>query len=102
MGSRSIYDSRDEVEVQILDALVERAETGMTIFEIRTAVSVDIETIEPALSNLRDAGLITIEYSEERSLIRPADRIIPEETTEAESPDRSWDILQRIRNRFKN
>lgn len=102
MASRSSYESRDEVEVQILDALIERAETGMTIFELRTAVDVDIETLEPALNNLRSDNLISIDYSEERSLIHPVDRIIPDDTNQSNEVDDSWWIFRRIRERFRN
>lgn len=77
MGVRRKYRDRDDVEVAILDALVDRQEAGMTVFELRSRVDADIETLEPALNSLRDDGLITVDYGEDRSIIRPEDRVLP-------------------------
>lgn len=91
--SRRGYENREDVEVAILDALLERPNAGMSIFALRSRVDYDIETLEPALANLRDDALIKVEYDEERSVIRPADAVIPapDEPTEPIS----W--LERIR-----
>ncbi len=84
MPARREFRGRDEVEVAVLDALVDRRQTGMTVFELRSHVDEDIETLEQALNNLRRDDLITVEYAEERSLIVPVDRVIPEETEDDE------------------
>lgn len=94
--SRRGYNDRDEVEVAVLDALVERPEAGMTIFELRSRVDHDIETLEPALANLRDDELITVEYDEERSVIRPVEEVLPR----SGSNERPVGWLERIRRRF--
>lgn len=97
MGARHNYQNRDAVEVAILDALVDRHEAGMTVFELRTRVDVDIETLEPALANLREDGLITIDYAEERSVIRPAERVLPPENRDRTDDGMGESILRRIR-----
>ena len=84
MVARRPYRERDEVEVEILDALVDRHQIGMTIFELRSRVDVNIETLEPALANLREDELIIVEYGEDRSLIRPADRVVPDPESESD------------------
>lgn len=97
MGPRHRYRDRDDVEVEILDALVDRHEAGMTVFELRTRVDVDIETLEPALNNLRDDGLITIDYGEDRSVIRPEDRVVPSQRREGVEDGFGQSLLRRIR-----
>ena len=96
MNARRPYRDRDDVEVAVLDALVDRHEAGMTVFELRTRVDVDIETLEPALSNLRDDGLITVDFNEERSVIRPADRVIPDRERPTDDDGLAW-LVRRIR-----
>lgn len=101
MRARRKYRDRDDVEVKILDALVDRHDAGMTVFELRTTVDVDIETLEPALSNLRDDGLITVEYSDDRSVIRPEDRVLPSaERDDSEEGLSGW-LRRRIRQAFR-
>ena len=43
MQAKREYRDRDDTEVAVLDALVDRTEEGMTVFELRTDVEVDIE-----------------------------------------------------------
>lgn len=79
---------RKEVEAAILDTLIEGPDAGMTIFEIRSHVDFDIEALEPALAQLRDRGKITIEYGEDRSVIRVKENAItPDDRIQ---PSRSW------------
>lgn len=99
MGARRRYRDRDDVEVDILDALVDRHEVGMTVFELRSRVDVDIETLEPALSNLRADGLITVDYGEDRSVIRPDERVIPEERDHPPDDGVGW-LIERLRELF--
>lgn len=99
MGARRRFRDRDDVEVEILDALVDRHEVGMTVFELRSRVDVDIETLESALANLRDDDLITVEYDEDRSVIRPNERVIPEPKADA-NEDALGGLVDRIRSLF--
>lgn len=63
---------RDDVDVQILEALVDRSDDGMTVFELRAAVDEDIDTIETALESLKRDGLIKVEKKGSRTCIKPA------------------------------
>lgn len=62
----------------MLDTLVNRAEEGATVFELRTDVEVDIDDLEAALAELKDAGLITVENAEGPMRIYPDERVVPE------------------------
>jgi DNA-binding transcriptional ArsR family regulator len=78
MQAKREYRERDETEVAVLDALVDRTEEGMTVFELRTDVDVDIDELETALADLKDAGLITVENGEGPMRIYPDDSVVPE------------------------
>lgn len=78
MQAKPKYRDRPEEEVAVLDALVERAEEGMTVLDLRAAVETDIDTIETALSSLKEDGLIQVRQEGERTLICPADRVVPD------------------------
>jgi DNA-binding transcriptional ArsR family regulator len=78
MQAKREYRERDETEVAVLDALVDRTEEGMTVFELRTDVEVDIDELETALADLKEAGLITVENGEGPMRIYPDDRVVPE------------------------
>jgi DNA-binding transcriptional ArsR family regulator len=78
------FRNRDEVECEILDALVDRSEDGMTVFELRSVVGVDIDAIEHGLEALKRDDLIDVEENGDRTVIKPDDRIIPEEDVETE------------------
>lgn len=89
------YHDRDELDVAILDALVDRSEEGMTIFELRTHVSADIDDLETALQNLNEDGLIIIETTAQktdRAVIKPAPAVVP-----SPSDAGSESFLDRIR-----
>lgn len=88
MRAKREFRDRDEVEVAVLDALVDRAEDGMTVLELRAAVDADIDRLEEALSNLKDDDLIRVDAEDERVLICPADRVVPDPTEEP-AEDRS-------------
>jgi len=53
MRVKPAYRDRDETEVAVLDALADRREEGMTVFEIRSRVDVDIDRLEDALAELK-------------------------------------------------
>ena len=80
MRAKREYRNREETEVAVLDALVDRADDGMTVFELRAAVEVDIDELEQALSMLKEDDLIAVESNSE-TVIKPADRVVPDEPT---------------------
>lgn len=96
--AKSEYRDRDETEVAVLDALVNRGEEGMTVLEIRAAVSVEIDALEEALGTLKEDGLIRVEHSSGRAVIRAEDRVVPDEE-EPEDEDRTFG--EWLRERFR-
>ena len=70
------YRDRDDTEVAVLDALADRREDGMTVFELRSRVEVDIDTLEQALSELKDDGLIEATEERDRTVIRPEEGVV--------------------------
>ena len=95
MRARREYRDRERTEVAVLDALVDRSEDGMTVFELRAAVSVEIDALEEALAQLKADDLILVATEDGRTLIKPADRVVPEEPTD---DDRS--VIDWVRERF--
>ena len=79
MQAKREFRSRNETEVAVLDALVDRPEEGMTVLELRTRVDVDIDTLEEALSSLKAEALIDTGRPDEQLIITPADRVVPDE-----------------------
>jgi hypothetical protein len=96
MRVKSEYRDRDRVQVAVLDALVDRGGEGMTVFELRSRVGADIDDIETALAALKEDDLVRAEDGGDRTLIVPADRVIPD--PEPEEPDPS--VLDRLRERL--
>jgi len=97
MRARREYRDRDAVEVSVLDALVDRSDDGMTVFELRSHVEADIDELEGALATLKDAGLIVVDENGDRTVIMPDERVVPEpgeHVTEEES------FVDRIRDRL--
>jgi hypothetical protein len=81
MQAKPEYRDRDETEVAVLDALADRSEEGMTVFELRSHVDVGIDSLEGALGSLKDDDLITVDDAGERTVIVPEDHVIgPAET----------------------
>ncbi|AKH96874.1 DUF6432 family protein [Halanaeroarchaeum sulfurireducens] len=79
MSIRRELRQRDDVEVTILDALADRREEGMTVFELRSHVDVDIDELERGLANLKSDGLVDAESNGHRTVILVDDRAIPDE-----------------------
>lgn len=98
MRAKQEYRNRPETEVMVLDVLVNRSENGMSVFELRAAVSVEIDSLEEALASLKDDGLIVVESpaTSTRTVIKPAERVIPDEP----DPDVDSSLLERLRGRF--
>ncbi|MFB6235454.1 MAG: DUF6432 family protein [Halopenitus sp.] len=97
MAAKPEYRDRPEPQVAVLDALVDRGEEGMTVFELRAAVDADIDSIEDALSSLKDDSLIRVEQTDSDLRVYPHDRVVPE-------PEPNNDVgngwLDEIRRRF--
>lgn len=95
MQAKREYRDRDGTEVAVLDALVDRHEEGMTVFEIRSRVDVSIDRIETALAELKQAGLIDVEKEGGQTRIYPADRVVP---SGDEPPERS--LTEKLREKL--
>lgn len=96
MGAKREFRNRAEDEVAVLDALVERPESGMTVFELRAQAEVPIDELERALGSLKADELITVEKNGDRTVIRPAETVIPDATDRDEEPS----VAERIRDRL--
>lgn len=90
------FRDRDDLEVAVLDALVDRGEEGMTVFELRSRVEADIDALEEALAALKADDLIAVEDGD-RAVIIPADRVVPDGPT-ADPEPRS--LIDEIRDRL--
>jgi DNA-binding transcriptional ArsR family regulator len=96
MQAKREYRDRDGTQVAVLDALVDRHEEGMTVFELRSHTDVGIDRIEAALADLKSAGLIEVEKEGGTTRIYPDERVVPDP---GEEPDeRSW--LERLLDRL--
>lgn len=97
MKARPEFRDRAEVDVTVLDALVGRADDGMTVLELRAHVDADIDEIEDALSNLKADGLIDVNDEGGTLRIYPADRVVPDPT---EQPETERSVVDSIRDRL--
>jgi DNA-binding transcriptional ArsR family regulator len=97
MRARREFRNREDVDVAILDALVDRSSEGMTVYELRAVVDADIDTIGEALDRLKADNLITAEGEDDRVRIMPADRVVPEP---GEPPDEDRGLLGTIREKL--
>jgi len=95
MDGRRVIRDREAEEAEILDALVDRGEEGMTVLELRAFVDADIDAIEESLTELKRDGLIEVEQADGGPLIKPDERVIPDPD---EGGDRS--ILEGLRERL--
>ena len=76
MRAKPEFRDRDDTEVAVLDALADRRDEGMTVFELRSQVDIDIDALEDALSDLKADGLIEVTDEGERTLILPEDGVV--------------------------
>ncbi|NUB89772.1 MarR family transcriptional regulator [Haloterrigena sp. SYSU A558-1] len=97
MRAKREYRDRTGTQVAVLDALVDRADEGMSVFELRAAVEVDIDELETALSTLKQDGLIVVESGGSETVIKPDEQVIPEAPTD-EDDDQT--IGEWLRDRF--
>ncbi|PSQ49778.1 MarR family transcriptional regulator [Halobacteriales archaeon SW_6_65_15] len=97
MKAKREYRNREEVEVAVLDALVDRNDEGMTVFELRSHVDADIDDLETALANLKEDGLIDASEGNQRTLITPDERVVPDPDEEVEDEPSFVDrIIERL------
>ena len=95
MRAKPEYRDRDETEVAILDALADRAQEGMTVFELRTRVDVDIDRLESALAELKADDLIEATKEDERTVIVPDEDAIGSHDP-SDDPSMVERILERL------
>jgi hypothetical protein len=91
MRAKPEYRDRDDTEVAVLDALADRGQEGMTVFELRSRVDVDIDRLEGALAELKADDLIEVCNEEERTVIVPEDGVVG-----PPNPDEDRSILDRL------
>jgi DNA-binding transcriptional ArsR family regulator len=91
------HRDRDEVEFEVLAALADRADEGMSVLELRAAVDADIDRLEPALGDLKDEGLIDVESQGDGVVLYPADGVVADPE---EFDDEDPSVLEIIRDRF--
>jgi predicted transcriptional regulator len=94
MKAKREFRDREDVEVAILDALVDRGGDGMTVFELRAAVDEDIDTLEDALGELKDDSLISVERDDGRTVVLPDDRVVPDPSREPEDDEGLFDAIR--------
>jgi DNA-binding transcriptional ArsR family regulator len=94
MRAKPEFRDRDDVQVAVLDALVDRGVEGMTVFELRSHADVDIESLEAALAELKTDGLIEAEDDGGRTIIKPDKKVVPDPTTD-EGDDSFVDRIRR-------
>jgi len=90
MQAKREFRDRDGAQVAVLDALVDRHEEGMTVFGLRSRTDLDIDAIEAALAELKEAGLIRVEKEGSATRIYPDDRVFPDPDEEAEPSFLDW------------
>ncbi len=95
-GRQVIRDREADEEADILHALIDRGEEGMTVLELRAFVDADIDAIEEALTELKRDGLIEVERADDGHVIKPDERVMPDESDDGEEES----ILDAIRDRL--
>ncbi|WP_227352695.1 DUF6432 family protein [Haladaptatus salinisoli] len=96
MKAKREYRRRADIEVRVLDALVDRSEEGMTVFELRSHVEADIDDLEAALANLKEDDLINAKTENGRTRIKPDERVIPDPDEQGEEPSIVDRIIDRL------
>ncbi|QSG15832.1 DUF6432 family protein [Halapricum desulfuricans] len=89
MQAKPEYRDRDDDEVAVLDALADRAEDGMTVFELRSHVDLEIDDLETALAELKADGLISADEDDERTVVVPDERVVGTQQQDEDS-SLSW------------
>ena len=94
MRAKREYRDRKSTEVAVLDALVDRVDDGMNVFELRAAVEVDIDELEDALATLKEDDLIVVESGTGETVIKPDERVVPEAPTDENDEESIGDWLR--------
>ncbi|WP_299331121.1 DUF6432 family protein [Haloplanus sp.] len=94
MKAKREFRDRPDVQVVVLDALVDRGEEGMTVFELRAAADVNIDTLEGALAELKDDSLIEVEATDGQAIVLPDDRVVPDPADPPDDDDSLFDIVR--------
>jgi hypothetical protein len=92
MRAKREYRDRERTQVAVLDALANRREEGMTVFELRSRVEVGIDDLEDALAELKADDLIEVENEDDRSVIVPEEHAIG-----PHDPETDETVFDRIR-----
>lgn len=95
MRAKPAHRDREDTEVAVLDALADRREEGMTVFELRSRVDADIDRLEEALAELKADDLIEASEDGERTVILPDDDAIGPEEEDGEPG-----VLDALKRRF--
>ncbi|AHG02755.1 hypothetical protein HALDL1_03285 [Halobacterium sp. DL1] len=96
MQAKREYRDRDETEVAVLDALVDRTNGGMTVFELRSHVDAGIDDLEAALGSLKADDLIAAEEDGDRTVITVDECVVPDYDDPEEEPTWLDEILRKI------
>ena len=92
MKLRREYSDRDSTDVAVLEALADRYDEGMTVFELRSRVGVDIDDLEASLASLQEDGLISATEEHGRTLLTVEERIL----TTDDGPPSDEDVIDRL------
>jgi predicted transcriptional regulator len=84
MKARREFRDRSETQVAVLDALADRGEEGMTVFELRSRADVEIDDLEGALAELKEDDLIEASNEGERTVIVPDERVLATDASDTE------------------
>jgi len=95
MRAKPEYRDRSDPEVAVLDALADRPDDGMTIFELRSRVDVDIDSLEDALAALKNDSLIEVANDGDRTVITPESGVVG-----PYDPDAEESMIDAIRRRL--
>lgn len=96
MEAKPEYRDRDETDVEVLDALADRHEDGMTVFELRAKVEEDIDTLEESLGRLKEDYLIDVSKEGDSAVIVPQNHVL----TPAQNGADEEHVIERIRDRL--
>jgi DNA-binding transcriptional ArsR family regulator len=96
MKAKGEYRDRADPEVAVLDALADRHEDGMTVFELRSRVDLDIDTLEESLSELKADDLIEVTEESDRTVIRPDEAVVGTDVNDGDETG----VLDEIRRRL--
>lgn len=80
MQLRPEHRTRSDTQRAVLEALADRHEEGMTLFELRSVVDADIDQLEAALSGLQESGLVAVSDDGERTMFVVASAAIEPES----------------------